>query len=143
MLACPVEGQYGQARNWLRNDFEYARIISGFAIRQAQAVAKGRQITVAEQGDSLGDLDQQIAFIVEGGATNFVDILAGMRFEAACCTQAEHPRRVFEFDKHPLRAVLHEVATVRVMRVLTVQKFIEAGMAKHLTAQPPVATPVQ
>jgi hypothetical protein len=127
-LAYPVEGQRGPAGKRLRNDFEQARIVSGLAIRQVQAVAQGRQIPVAEQGDSFRDLDQQIPFVIEGGATDRADILAGMRFQAVCRNQAQYPRRVLQFDKHPLWAILHEVVAVLVMRVLAVQEVVEAGM---------------
>jgi hypothetical protein len=122
---------------------EDARVVGDLATRQAQAVAQSGQVAVAEQGDAVVDLDQEIALFVDGGAAELVDDFADMRFDPVCRRQAQDPGRVFEFDEYPLWAVLHEVIAVLVMRVLSVQEIVQAGVGDRFAAQAPAATAVQ
>jgi hypothetical protein len=142
-LALPVEEQRAGAGSGRFDAGEEAGIVGDLAVRQVQAAEQGGQVAVAQQADPLRDLDQEIAFVVESRAANFEVFVAGVRFEAAFCCEAQYPRRVLEFDKHSLRTILHEVPAVLVMRVLPVQKLVQAVVGDRLAAQTPLPAPVE
>jgi hypothetical protein len=119
----------GQPRRTLALDHvKHAGIIGRRAAGQMETAEQERQIAVGEKGDPVGNLEQQIAFVVDDGAVDLADCFADMRFEPVFCHQMQDPRGVLEFDEHPLWAVLHEVVAVLVMAVLAVEKILEAGM---------------